>query len=126
MCRSARVAKARARPADERAGSGAWKAVHRAVSGTVRTDLVRFHRETDRVELWAVNAHFAAAPGSRVVTDYYEKAGMWPYLEKLGFAKNFRGHRQCSNDLLFFCRFFSHRTNDVDLGVIFQTSAASV
>ncbi|MGQ4575309.1 aconitate hydratase AcnA [Dermabacteraceae bacterium P7006] len=25
------------------------------------------------------------APGSKVVTDYYEKAGMWPYLEKLGF-----------------------------------------
>ena len=25
------------------------------------------------------------APGSQVVTDYYEKAGMWPYLEKLGY-----------------------------------------
>ncbi|GEA89997.1 aconitate hydratase [Cellulomonas cellasea] len=25
------------------------------------------------------------APGSKVVTDYYEKAGLWPYLEKLGF-----------------------------------------
>jgi aconitate hydratase len=25
------------------------------------------------------------APGSKVVTDYYEKAGVWPYLEKLGF-----------------------------------------
>ncbi|KIQ17348.1 aconitate hydratase [Rhodococcus sp. MEB064] len=25
------------------------------------------------------------APGSQVVTDYYDKAGMWPYLEKLGF-----------------------------------------
>ncbi len=24
------------------------------------------------------------APGSQVVTDYYEKAGLWPYLEKLG------------------------------------------
>ncbi len=23
--------------------------------------------------------------GSQVVTDYYEKAGLWPYLEKLGF-----------------------------------------
>jgi hypothetical protein len=31
---------------------------------TVRTDLVRFHRETDRVELWAVNPHFAANSGS--------------------------------------------------------------
>jgi len=25
------------------------------------------------------------APGSKVVTDYYERAGLWPYLEKLGF-----------------------------------------
>ncbi|GGB93371.1 aconitate hydratase [Cellulomonas carbonis] len=25
------------------------------------------------------------APGSKVVSDYYEKAGLWPYLEKLGF-----------------------------------------
>jgi len=25
------------------------------------------------------------APGSKVVTDYYEKAGMWPYLEALGY-----------------------------------------
>lgn len=25
------------------------------------------------------------APGSKVVTDYYEKAGLWPYLDALGF-----------------------------------------
>ncbi|HIZ37701.1 MAG TPA: aconitate hydratase [Candidatus Ruania gallistercoris] len=25
------------------------------------------------------------APGSQVVTNYYEKAGLWPYLEKLGY-----------------------------------------
>ncbi len=25
------------------------------------------------------------APGSQVVTDYYDQAGVWPYLEKLGF-----------------------------------------
>jgi hypothetical protein len=31
---------------------------------TVRSDLVRFHREGDRVELWAVNPHFAASPGT--------------------------------------------------------------
>lgn len=24
-------------------------------------------------------------PGSKVVTDYYQKAGLWPYLEKMGF-----------------------------------------
>jgi aconitate hydratase len=26
------------------------------------------------------------APGSRIVTEYLEKAGLLPYLEKLGFA----------------------------------------
>jgi uncharacterized protein DUF4953/uncharacterized protein DUF5117 len=31
---------------------------------TVRSDLVRFHRAGDKVELWAVNPHFAAAPGT--------------------------------------------------------------
>ncbi len=25
------------------------------------------------------------APGSQVVTDYYDRAGLWPYLEKLGY-----------------------------------------
>jgi len=25
------------------------------------------------------------APGSQVVTDYYERAGLWPYLDKLGY-----------------------------------------
>jgi len=28
------------------------------------------------------------APGSRIVTDYLEKAGLLPYLEKLGFARS--------------------------------------
>ena len=31
---------------------------------SLRTDLVRFHRETDRVELWVVNPHFAAPEGT--------------------------------------------------------------
>ena len=31
---------------------------------SLRTDLVRFHREGDRVELWVVNPRMAAAPGT--------------------------------------------------------------
>lgn len=31
---------------------------------SLRSDLVRFHREGDRIELWAMNPHVAAAPGS--------------------------------------------------------------
>ncbi len=32
--------------------------------GTLRTDLIRFHREGDRLELWAVNPRIWAAPGT--------------------------------------------------------------
>ena len=31
---------------------------------SVRSDLVRFHREDDRIELWVVNSHVAAASGT--------------------------------------------------------------
>jgi hypothetical protein len=31
---------------------------------SVRTDLIRFHRSADRIELWVVNPHFAATPGT--------------------------------------------------------------
>src|SRR5918994_3297098 len=31
---------------------------------SVRSDLVRFHRAGDRIELWVVNSHFAATPGT--------------------------------------------------------------
>jgi hypothetical protein len=31
---------------------------------SVRSDLVRFHRAGDRIELWVVNSHFAARPGT--------------------------------------------------------------
>ena len=35
------------------------------------------------------------APGSQVVSDYYEKAGLWPYLEKLGFYLGGYGCTTC-------------------------------
>jgi aconitate hydratase len=35
------------------------------------------------------------APGSQVVTDYYNKAGLWPYLEKLGFYLGGYGCTTC-------------------------------
>jgi hypothetical protein len=31
---------------------------------SVRSDLIRFHRTHDRIELWVVNPHFAARPGT--------------------------------------------------------------
>ena len=35
------------------------------------------------------------APGSQVVTDYYNKAGLWPYLEKLGYYLGGYGCATC-------------------------------
>ena len=35
------------------------------------------------------------APGSKVVTDYYHKAGLWPYLEKLGYYLGGYGCTTC-------------------------------
>ena len=35
------------------------------------------------------------APGSQVVTDYYNKAGLWPYLEKLGYYLGGYGCTTC-------------------------------
>ncbi|MFT3662318.1 MAG: aconitate hydratase AcnA [Gordonia sp. (in: high G+C Gram-positive bacteria)] len=35
------------------------------------------------------------APGSQVVSDYYEAAGLWPYLEKLGFYLGGYGCTTC-------------------------------
>src|SRR4029078_147322 len=35
------------------------------------------------------------APGSQVVTDYYNKAGLWPYLEKLGYFLGGYGCTTC-------------------------------
>jgi hypothetical protein len=31
---------------------------------SIRSDLIRFHRAADRIELWVVNPHFAASPGT--------------------------------------------------------------
>jgi hypothetical protein len=31
---------------------------------SIRSDLIRFHRAADRIELWVVNPHFAATPGT--------------------------------------------------------------
>ncbi len=36
-----------------------------------------------------------APPGSKVVTDYYEKAGLWPYLDKLGYNLTGYGCATC-------------------------------
>ncbi len=58
------------------------------------------------------------APGSKVVTDYYEKAGMWPYLEKLGFYLVGYGCTTCIGNSGPLNDEISEAINDNDLAVV--------
>jgi aconitate hydratase len=57
------------------------------------------------------------APGSQVVTDYYDKAGLWPYLEKLGFFLVGYGCTTCIGNSGPLPEETSQAINDNDLSV---------
>ncbi len=57
------------------------------------------------------------APGSQVVTDYYNKAGLWPYLEKLGFYLVGYGCTTCIGNSGPLPDEISKAINDCDLSV---------
>src|SRR5205823_11669307 len=58
------------------------------------------------------------APGSQVVTDYYEKAGLWPYLEKLGFHLVGYGCTTCIGNSGPLSEEISAAVNEADLTVV--------
>jgi aconitate hydratase len=58
------------------------------------------------------------APGSKVVTDYYEKAGMWPYLEKLGYHLVGYGCTTCIGNSGPLPEEVSAAVNEHDLSVV--------
>ena len=57
------------------------------------------------------------APGSQVVTDYYDKANLWPYLEKLGFYLVGYGCTTCIGNSGPLPEEVSKAVNDADLSV---------
>ena len=57
------------------------------------------------------------APGSKVVTEYYEKAGMWPYLEKLGYHLVGYGCTTCIGNSGPIIEEVSQAVNEGDLAV---------
>ena len=57
------------------------------------------------------------APGSQVVSDYYDKAGVWPYLEKLGFFLVGYGCTTCIGNTGPLPEAISEAINDNDLSV---------
>ncbi|NHD16858.1 MULTISPECIES: aconitate hydratase AcnA [unclassified Actinopolyspora] len=58
------------------------------------------------------------APGSQVVTDYYEKAGLWPYLEKLGYHLVGYGCTTCIGNSGPLPQEISQTVQDNDLSVV--------
>ena len=58
------------------------------------------------------------APGSKVVSDYYEKAGLWPYLEKLGYHLVGYGCTTCIGNSGPLPDEVSAAVNDADLAVV--------
>ena len=58
------------------------------------------------------------APGSKVVTGYYDKAGMWPYLEKLGFHLVGYGCTTCIGNSGPIIDDVSRAVNENDLAVV--------
>ncbi|WP_026196794.1 aconitate hydratase AcnA [Sciscionella marina] len=58
------------------------------------------------------------APGSQVVTDYYEKAGLWPYLEKLGYHLVGYGCTTCIGNSGPLPEEISAAVNEKDLSVV--------
>ncbi|MGB9250461.1 MAG: aconitate hydratase AcnA [Mycobacterium sp.] len=57
------------------------------------------------------------APGSQVVNDYYNKSGLWPYLEKLGFYLVGYGCTTCIGNSGPLPEEISEAINDNDLAV---------
>ncbi|WP_024805253.1 aconitate hydratase [Nocardia sp. BMG51109] len=57
------------------------------------------------------------APGSQVVNGYYEKSGLWPYLEKLGFNLVAFGCATCIGNTGPLPEEISQAVNDNDLSV---------
>ncbi len=58
------------------------------------------------------------APGSQVVTDYYDKAGLWPYLEKLGYNLVGYGCTTCIGNSGPLPDEISAAVNEADLTVV--------
>nr|WP_041761460.1 aconitate hydratase [Pseudonocardia dioxanivorans] len=58
------------------------------------------------------------APGSQVVTDYYEKAGLWPYLDKLGYNLVGYGCTTCIGNSGPLPEEISAAVNEADLSVV--------
>ncbi|HEY8258821.1 MAG TPA: zinc-dependent metalloprotease [Gemmatimonadales bacterium] len=84
---------------------------------TLRSDLVRFHREGDRVELWVVNSHLAATPGTPMARTVGYSFG-----HSVGQSFEIASERKEGDVLIDITPFFLSDWGDV--GTVLQTAAA--
>ena len=82
---------------------------------SIRSDLVRFHREGDRVELWAVNPHVAAVPGTPMARTVAYSFGH-SIVQSFPVAAS----RDTSEVLVDVAPFFL--SDWADIGTVFQTA----
>lgn len=84
---------------------------------SLRSDLVRFHREGDKVELWVVNPHQAATPGSPMA-----RTVAYSFGHSVAQSFPIAAVRDSSQILLDIAPFFL--SDWADLGSVFQGAAA--
>jgi hypothetical protein len=84
---------------------------------SIRSDLVRFHREGSRVELWDVNPHVAAAPGTPMARTVAYSFGN-SVVQSFPIAAS----RDTSEVLINVAPFFL--SDWADIGTVFQTALA--
>ena len=84
---------------------------------SVRSDLVRFHREGDRVELWVVNPHMAAAPGTPMA-----RTVAYSFGHSVAQSFPIAAMRDTSEILINVAPFLV--SDWADIGTVFQTAMA--
>jgi hypothetical protein len=84
---------------------------------SIRSDLVRFHREGDRVELWVVNSRMAAAPSTPMA-----RTVAYSFGHSVAQSFPIAAERDGSEVLINVAPFFV--SDWADVGTVFQTAMA--
>jgi hypothetical protein len=84
---------------------------------SIRSDLVRFHREGDRVELWVVNSRMAAVPGTPMA-----RTVAYSFGHSVAQSFPIAAERDGSEILVNVAPFFV--SDWADVGTVFQTAMA--
>jgi uncharacterized protein DUF4953/uncharacterized protein DUF5117/uncharacterized protein DUF5118 len=84
---------------------------------TIRSDLIRFHREDDRIELWVVNPRMSAAPGTPMA-----RTVAYSFGQSVAQSLPIAATRENGEILVDVAPFFL--SDWADVGTVFQTAMA--